>query len=144
MVKTYNIAELDSLAHELWQEGQLYKTWAFYAPMGAGKTTLVHAICEFLQVKEVVSSPTFALMNEYSSPVAGTIFHMDWYRLKDEQEAIHAGMEDAILSDNYCFVEWPEKAEGILPDNLFNINIELVDHTTRTITTSYVAFPKKD
>jgi tRNA threonylcarbamoyladenosine biosynthesis protein TsaE len=136
VVKTYNISEIDSIARELWQQGKDFKTWVFYAPMGAGKTTLIHSICEFLEVKEAISSPTFALMNEYSSPVAGTIFHMDWYRLKDEQEAINAGMEDAILSNNYCFVEWPEKAEAILPDNLFRINIDLVDQSTRSITTS--------
>ncbi len=144
MVKTYNIAELDSLAREIWQEGKSFKTWAFYAPMGAGKTTLVHSLCEFLGVKETISSPTFALINEYSSPVAGTIFHMDWYRLKDEQEAVQAGMEDAILSNNYCFIEWPEKAEEILPENIFRINIELVDENTRRITTSAKAFNKKD
>jgi tRNA threonylcarbamoyladenosine biosynthesis protein TsaE len=136
VVKTYNISEIDSIARELWQQGKNFKTWVFYASMGAGKTTLIHSICEFLEVKEAISSPTFALMNEYTSPVAGTIFHMDWYRLKDEQEAINAGMEDAILSNNYCFVEWPEKAEAILPDNLFRINIDLVDQSTRSITTS--------
>lgn len=144
MVKTYNITQINSIAKELWQEGQQLKTWAFYAPMGAGKTTLVHAVCDFLQVKEAISSPTFALINEYSSPVAGTIFHMDWYRLKDEQEAIQAGMEDAIMGNNYSFIEWPEKAEQILPDNFFRINIELVDENTRKISTSGKAFLKKD
>jgi tRNA threonylcarbamoyladenosine biosynthesis protein TsaE len=144
VVKTYNISEINSIAKDLWQEGQHFKTWTFDAPMGAGKTTLVHAICEFLQVKEAVSSPTFALINEYSSVIAGTIFHMDWYRLKDEQEAIQAGMEDAILSGNYCFVEWPEKAGEILPGNLFKINIELIDQHTRKISTYTGAFDKKD
>jgi tRNA threonylcarbamoyladenosine biosynthesis protein TsaE len=136
VVKTYNIAEIDNIARELWQEGAQLKTWAFYAPMGAGKTTMIHAVCELLEVKETTGSPTFALINEYSSPVAGTIFHMDWYRLRDEQEAIHAGMEDAILSNNYCFVEWPEKAGSILPDKIFSISIELVDQNTRKISTS--------
>jgi tRNA threonylcarbamoyladenosine biosynthesis protein TsaE len=136
VVKTYNIREIDKTALSVWETGKDYKAWAFYAPMGAGKTTLIHSICELLGVTEAVSSPTFALINEYSSPVAGTIFHMDWYRLKDEQEAIHAGMEDAILSSNYCFIEWPEKAEALLPDKVFRINIELVDENTRKITTS--------
>lgn len=136
MLKTFNISEIDSIALSIWEEGKNYKTWAFFAPMGAGKTTLIHTICEMLQVKGAVSSPTFALINEYSSPVAGTIYHMDWYRLKDEQEAINAGMEDAILSNNYCFVEWPEKAESLLPDDVFRIHIELVDENTRKISTS--------
>lgn len=136
MVKTYNINEIDNLAQELWHAGKAFKTWAFYAPMGAGKTTLIHSLCAFLQVKETISSPTFALINEYSSPVAGTIFHMDWYRLKDAQEAIQAGMEDAILSGSYSLVEWPEKAEEILPDKFFRINIALIDENTRRISTS--------
>lgn len=144
MVKTYNIAEINSIAVNVWEEGKAYKTWAFYAPMGAGKTTLIHSICSLLKVDEAVSSPTFALINEYPSPVAGTIYHMDWYRLKDEEEAIQAGMEDAILSNNYCFIEWPEKAAGLLPDQVFKLNIELVDENTRRITTSANAFPKKN
>lgn len=144
MVKTYNIPEIDSIAVNVWEEGKQHKTWAFYAPMGAGKTTLIHAICELLKVKEAVSSPTFALINEYSSPITGTIYHMDWYRLKDEEEAMQAGMEDAILTDNYCFVEWPEKAEGLLPDDVFTLNIELIDENTRKITTSHGLLTKKN
>lgn len=144
MIKTYNIAEIDSIAQEVWQLGKQYKVWTFYASMGAGKTTFIHALCEYLQVKDTISSPTFALINEYSSTVAGTIFHMDWYRLKDEQEAIQAGMEDAILSDNYCFIEWPEKAEELLPEVVFIINIELISEDTRKITTSPEALPKKN
>lgn len=144
MIKTYNIAEIDSIAKEVWETGKHCKTWAFYASMGAGKTTLIHAICEYLQVKDAVGSPTFSLINEYSSPVAGTIFHMDWYRLKDEQEAVQAGMEDAILSNNYCFIEWPEIAEDLLPENVFIINIKLIDENTRKIVTSPEALPKKN
>lgn len=144
MVKTYTIAEIDKIAREAWEEGRAFRTWVFYAPMGAGKTTFVHALAELLQVKSAVSSPTFALINEYSSPVAGTIYHMDWYRLKDEEEAIQAGMEDAILSNHYCFIEWPEKAAGILPDEVFRIGIEAVDEHTRKITTSPGALPKKN
>lgn len=144
MIKTYNIAEIDRIAKEVWQSGSHYKVWTFYASMGAGKTTFIHALCEHLQVKDTISSPTFALINEYSSPVAGTIYHMDWYRLKDEQEAIQAGMEDAILSNHYCFIEWPEIAGELLPENVFVINIELVDENTRKISTSPEALPKKN
>ena len=144
MIKTYNIAEIDSIAKDAWQLGKHYKVWTFYASMGAGKTTFIHALCEYLQVNDTVGSPTFSLINEYSSAVAGTIFHMDWYRLKDEQEAIQAGMEDAILSNNYCFIEWPEIAEDLLPENVFIINIELIDANTRKIITSPEALPKKN
>jgi tRNA threonylcarbamoyladenosine biosynthesis protein TsaE len=124
------------LVKEVWEFGKNKTTWAFYAPMGAGKTTFIHALCEYLRVKDAISSPTFALINEYTSPVAGTILHMDWYRLKDEEEAIQAGMEDAILSGNYCLIEWSEKAEGILPDDVLKIQIDVIDEQTRQITIS--------
>ncbi len=136
MVKTYNISELDNIVREVWELGKNHKAWAFYAAMGAGKTTFIHALCEFLQVKDAISSPTFALINEYTSPIAGTIFHMDWYRLKDEEEAIQAGMEDAIISGNYCFIEWPEKAEALLPEDVFKLNIEVMDKSVRQISVS--------
>lgn len=144
MIKTYDIAEIDKVAIQLWELGRPYKHWAFYAPMGAGKTTMIHAVCELLGVKEAISSPTFALINEYASPLAGTIYHMDWYRLKDEEEAIQAGMEDAVLSDHYCFIEWPEKAEGILPPDTFVIQIDPIDENTRKITASPGALAKKN
>lgn len=144
MVKTYQLSELDSVATALWAEGQPYKCWVFDAPMGAGKTTLIHSLCGLLHVTDAVSSPTFALINEYNSPVAGTVLHMDWYRLSNEQEAIQAGMEDAILSGHYCFIEWPEKAAEILPPEVYHIHIEAVDEGTRTITAQAGAFSKKD
>jgi len=133
-----------SVAGAIWEEGKGFRTWAFFAPMGAGKTTFIHALCDHLGVKGGISSPTFALMNEYLSPEAGIIYHMDWYRLKDEEEAIQAGMEDAILSNHYCFIEWPEKARGLVPDEVFNVFIEPVDEARRKITTSAGALPKKN
>ncbi|HEX6915034.1 MAG TPA: tRNA (adenosine(37)-N6)-threonylcarbamoyltransferase complex ATPase subunit type 1 TsaE [Chitinophagaceae bacterium] len=142
MLKTFKIDEIDSIARSAWEEGKDYKTWVFDAPMGAGKTTFIHALCELLQVKDTVGSPTFALINEYSSPVAGTICHMDWYRLKDEQEAVDAGMEDAILGGNYCFIEWPEKAAALLPDERFTVRIRTIDENTREISTLPGALPK--
>ncbi len=101
--------------------------------MGAGKTTFIHSLCTALQVTEAVSSPTFAIINEYYSPVAGIIYHMDWYRLKDEEEALQAGVEDCLYSGNYCFIEWPEKAEGILPADALQIHIEAIDEQTRRL-----------
>ncbi|MCE3282989.1 MAG: tsaE [Chitinophagaceae bacterium] len=144
MVKTYQLSEIDNIAAAAWEEGKTYRTWVFDAPMGAGKTTFIHALCKLLGVTDHVSSPTFALVNEYESPEVGTICHMDWYRLKDDTEAIQAGMEDAILANNYCLIEWPGKAPSILPENRFRINIELVNETTRKITTSAEAMPKKN
>ncbi len=116
-----------------WKAGKDKKVWAFYAPMGSGKTTFIHALCEILEVGDTVSSPTFAIINEYRSRVARTIYHMDWYRLKDEEEAMNAGVEDALNSGDLCLVEWPEKAEGLLPDDTFHVHIEALDETTRRI-----------
>jgi tRNA threonylcarbamoyladenosine biosynthesis protein TsaE len=102
--------------------------------MVSGKSNFIHAFCEVLQVKDVVSSPTFAIINEYRSPVAGIIYHMDWYRLKNEEEAVQAGIEDALLSGNLCLIEWPDKAAGLLPDAVLNIYLETVDENTRRMT----------
>lgn len=103
--------------------------------MGAGKTTFIHALCNTLGVQDAVSSPTFALINQYQFDQNGTeqvIYHMDWYRLKDEDEAINAGMEDCLLQkDNYSFIEWPEKAPGIIPHPHLWIEIETVSPTER-------------
>jgi tRNA threonylcarbamoyladenosine biosynthesis protein TsaE len=102
--------------------------------MGSGKTTFINAFCKLLRIDEVSSSPTFSIINEYDSKLVGTVFHLDLYRLKDEEEAIDAGVEDVLYSGRYCFVEWPEKAQGILPEDALKVHISLVDSTTRVIT----------
>lgn len=129
----YRLSEIDDAAKTLWQKGKEYKTWAFHGQMGAGKTTLIHALCQVLQVNDAISSPTFAIINEYKSPVAGVIYHMDWYRLKDEEEALQAGVEDCLLSGNLCLVEWPEKAPGLLPANTLHITIETIHKDSRVL-----------
>ena len=132
----FNLEDIHRIAQQLWSQSRSFTTWAFYAPMGSGKTTFIHALCNTLGVTTAVSSPTFAIINEYKSPDAGTIYHMDWYRLKDEEEAIQAGVEDALLNGNLCLVEWPEKAEALLPENTLKIHLEWVDsHTRRLYTT---------
>lgn len=130
---TYNISEIKTIAAELWSEYKDHKIWAFHAEMGSGKTTFVHALCDVLQVKDAVGSPTFAIINEYTSPVAGTIFHMDWYRMKDEEEAIQAGCEDCLYSGNYCFIEWPEKFPQLLPQGTLYISMETKSASGRRI-----------
>ena len=129
----FSIHQISLVAKALWKAGKQKKVWAFYAPMGAGKTTFIHALCEELQVSQTVSSPTFSIINEYKSAVAGNMYHMDWYRLKDEDEAINAGVEDALTSGNLCLVEWPEKAASLLPDDVLNIYIEVLDENTRRL-----------
>jgi tRNA threonylcarbamoyladenosine biosynthesis protein TsaE len=129
----FELSSINQVAKMVWKAGKSKKVWAFHAPMGSGKTTFIHALCEMLEVKDTISSPTFAIINEYESPIAKTIYHMDWYRLKDEEEAINAGVEDTLNNGSLCLVEWPEKAAGLLPDDTFHIHIETLDEKTRRI-----------
>ncbi len=96
---------------------------AFYGKMGAGKTTLIKEICKTLGVEDVVCSPTFAIVNEYNSD-EDKIFHFDFYRLKNIQEAFDIGYEDYFYSGNYCLIEWPEKITELLPQTYVKIQIE--------------------
>lgn len=132
----FELAQINAVAQAIWKEGKLKKVWVFHAAMGTGKTSFIHALCELLGVKDTVSSPSFAIINEYQSEEAGTIYHMDWYRLRDEEEAIQAGIEDALNSGNLCFVEWPEKAAALLPSNCFEVFMEILDEKMRRIYTS--------
>lgn len=109
------------------------KVFAFHGEMGAGKTTFIHALCEAMDVKGNISSPTFSIINQYATAAGNTIYHMDLYRLKDENEAINAGVEDCLYSGNTCLVEWPEKAPGIFPDNTLHATIILIDSNTRKL-----------
>ncbi|MBS1729932.1 MAG: tRNA (adenosine(37)-N6)-threonylcarbamoyltransferase complex ATPase subunit type 1 TsaE [Bacteroidetes bacterium] len=124
---------IQEAATRIWNFAKGEKVWAFYGEMGAGKTTIIKALCAFLEVREPVSSPTFSIINEYQSPIAGTLCHMDLYRLKDEQEAVQAGVEDCIYSGNYCFIEWPEKAPGLLPHSFAEIKLEFIRENERSI-----------
>ena len=116
---SYSLATIENEPDRFWQCLHQYRVFAFSGEMGSGKTTFIHALCNYLGVKDAVSSPTFALINEYYFDQDGTdkkIYHMDWYRLRDTEEAINAGMEDALNDkDAYCFVEWAEKAVDLLP-----------------------------
>ena len=114
------------------------KVLAFHGEMGAGKTTFIHALCEAMGVKGTISSPTFSIINQYTTLTGNTIYHMDLYRLKDEYEAINAGVEDCLYSGNTCLVEWPEKAPGIFPENTLHVSITMLDTTTRKITTTVI------
>lgn len=134
---SYSLANIESAVHQLWQYAHQYKVWTLKGDMGAGKTTLVHALCDMLGVTDAVSSPTFAIINQYQFDYEGTkqtIYHMDWYRLKDEEEAFNAGVEDSILQpDSYAIIEWPEKAPGLLPKNYLQIEIESIAPDERVL-----------
>ena len=135
MELTFQLQDIRKAAREFLDNTSGYIVFAFHGEMGAGKTTFIHALCEELGVVSAISSPTFAIINEYESPVAGAIYHMDWYRLKSEEEAVNAGVEDSLLSGQLCLVEWPENAPGLLPDDTFEIHMEALDVDTRRLYT---------
>ena len=108
--------------------------FAFRGKMGAGKTTFISALCRVLGVEDEVSSPTFAIINEYRScTTAELIYHFDFYRIKDEDEALDAGVEDYFYSGAICFVEWPEKIENLLPGDVVNVDIIENEDGSRTV-----------
>lgn len=106
---------------------------ALHGQMGAGKTTFVHAFCAAVDVQDHVTSPTYSLVNEYFSPELGTVYHVDLYRLRDEEEARQAGIEDVLFSGALCFVEWPEIAPGILPSDSLHVYLEAGSNGNRTL-----------
>ncbi|MDX1351196.1 MAG: tRNA (adenosine(37)-N6)-threonylcarbamoyltransferase complex ATPase subunit type 1 TsaE [Putridiphycobacter sp.] len=104
------------------------KTFAFYGEMGAGKTTFINAIMREMGIEDHSSSPTFSIVNEYLSPTYGSIFHFDFYRLDSEEEALDIGVEDIIYSNNYCFMEWPERIQNLLPEDTVKVTITVNDN----------------
>jgi tRNA threonylcarbamoyladenosine biosynthesis protein TsaE len=125
---------IHSVAKELLQKLKQYNVWAFNASMGSGKTTFIHALCDVMGVTDAVGSPTFSIINQYQSAEGKTIYHLDLYRIKDEEEAIQAGVEDVLYSGDLCLVEWPDKAGSLFPDNTVYVSIEIIDANTRRIT----------
>jgi tRNA threonylcarbamoyladenosine biosynthesis protein TsaE len=111
---------------------------AFYGKMGAGKTTFIKALCEELGVEDVITSPTFAIVNEYSLPLGGrlegALYHFDFYRIKKIEEVYDMGYEDYFYSGNLCLIEWPELIEDLLPENALRVTIEEQPDGSRTIT----------
>ena len=112
------------------------RVFAFYGKMGAGKTTFVKAICEELGVDDVITSPTFAIINEYTSTKDDTIYHFDFYRIKKLEEVYDMGYEDYFYSGALCFIEWPELIEEILPDDAVRVSITEQEDGSRIVTFS--------
>ena len=109
--------------------------FAFYAPMGTGKTTFIKAVCEELGVSDVINSPTFSIINEYRSDQTGElIYHFDCYRLNKIEDALNLGVEDYFDSGSLCFIEWPELLEPILPNDTVHVRIEELEDGKRRLT----------
>ena len=128
----YTLGQMDEIAQSLMKKFGTKSVWAFHAPMGAGKTTLITALCKILGVQDRVNSPTFAIMNEYQG-LGKVIYHMDWYRLENDGEARRAGVEMAMEDSDYCFIEWPEKAINLIPSDALHIEIEILGPEHRRI-----------
>ena len=107
--------------------------YAFRAPMGAGKTTFISEVCRQLGSDDEPNSPTFSIANVYDTEKWGRIYHLDCYRIEDEEEGFDAGIEDYFNSGDICFVEWPEKIEGLLPEDTIDINISVNQDGSRTL-----------
>ncbi|HQR00546.1 MAG TPA: tRNA (adenosine(37)-N6)-threonylcarbamoyltransferase complex ATPase subunit type 1 TsaE, partial [Ferruginibacter sp.] len=121
MEVNFTLEQIDAVAAQVLAASAAYPVLAFHGEMGAGKTTLIHTLCEKMGVKDTVSSPTFSIINQYKKGDGGTVYHMDLYRIRDEQEAINAGVEDCLYSGHTCLVEWPEKVPGIFPPDTLHI-----------------------
>lgn len=110
------------------------KVWRFDGEMGAGKTTLITHLMKHLQVEDHVSSPTFSIVNEYFSQKEGTIYHFDFYRIEDENEAFDIGTEEYLYSGNWCLLEWAERIENLLPEQIGVLKLSITDNLQRLIT----------
>lgn len=133
MEVNFELEKINDAAERLLNAAAGHKVLAFHGEMGAGKTTFIHALCEMIGVTDTISSPTFSIINQYKTRKGQTVYHMDLYRIKDEAEAINAGVEDCLFSGNTCLVEWPEKTPGIFPVDTLHLTITYVDDNTRKL-----------
>lgn len=128
-----SLSELPAAAHQVIQSIKDFKIIAVYGPLGVGKTTMIKEICKQMGVPDIVNSPTFALVNEYFTIDKKIIYHFDFYRINSIREAYDIGYEDFFFSGNICFIEWPEKVEELLTDDVLKIKMEETDSGTRII-----------
>jgi len=128
------LEELPQIAAEFLAAFRNERIFAFYGKMGAGKTTFIKALCRAMGSTDNITSPTFALVNEYDTVLPQRIYHFDFYRVKDMTEAMDLGFDDYIESGNYCFMEWPERIESLLPDQLVEVLLEETGPGKRLLT----------
>jgi len=128
-----SLSALPKVARQLLDSFQEERVFAFYGSMGAGKTTFIKAICHELGSEDYVTSPTFALINEYTTKNSSVIYHFDFYRIKKIDEAFDLGYEDYVYSGNYCFIEWPEMIEQLLPAGIVEVRISEGENGVRLV-----------
>ncbi len=133
---TFYIDSLDNInavAAEILFKYKNERVFTFQGPMGVGKTTFVKALCEELEVEDTVNSPSFAIVNEYHAPEDKIVYHFDFYRLKEEEEAYDMGYEDYLYSGHYNMIEWPEKIASLLPAGRLELQLEELDDGRRKL-----------
>ena len=131
-----SLQNLDDFSNEFWDYVKDEKKFAFYGPMGVGKTTIISALCRKKGVRDVIGSPTFSIINEYAyldNTIKRLVYHIDLYRLNSKQEIIQSGVEDCIYSEEICFVEWPEKAPYLFDQSSFRVEIEQMNESERAV-----------
>ena len=133
MELTFSLHEIENSAKQFIAYLKDKKVVAFSGNLGAGKTTFIKELCNQLGVEENVTSPTFSIINQYTTVNNSTIFHIDLYRVKDEEEAINAGVEESIYSGDVCFIEWPEKLISLLPEDTVDVFMEPVNESKRKL-----------
>lgn len=128
-----SLDEINHIAKKFLEAHPADRIFAFYGQMGVGKTTFIKALCEEMHVVDYVTSPTFSLVNEYQTVDSRSIFHIDFYRTNNIQEAYDLGYEDYFASGNYCFIEWPELIESLLPPITVRVVIKEIENKKRVI-----------
>lgn len=128
-----DISQLHQVAQQIVDFAEGDKVWLFYGEMGAGKTTLIKAICDVFAVQDLVNSPTFALVNEYRNEENQIFYHFDFYRIQNLEEALDIGVEDYFYSGHYCFIEWPSTIDVLIPEEHLSIQIEVTNDGSRSI-----------
>ncbi len=133
VLRLYNIENIAETAKQFLDSTRGYKKFAFYGNLGAGKTTFIIALCKQLGVVDVICSPTFTIINEYRTGNGSVIYHFDFYRIKNIDELLAIGIEEYFYEDVYSFIEWPEKAENLLPRNIVKVHIKEIDRDKREL-----------
>ena len=131
MELNFSLDKIENAAKQFLSFVSDHKVFAFNGEMGAGKTTFIKALCTQLGVEENISSPTYSIIQQYKTKNGKTIYHIDLYRMKDEEEVLQAGVEDCLYSNNICFVEWPEKASSIFPANKVEVFLQPIENDQR-------------